>query len=929
MGIFVIDVSLLAYDKSQVTWDDYKSLYPSYVKDQQPTDVLSKVLYESLIQWPDFSGYGAGYSVNFEYNPVSINTGDSLALDLNKIPNGNISIAVASLKKFINQAFENSSTTKNGLPKIPDVTIKVDERRDTVNTFSKESNSGGWKLIYVLNGLVSPTQSSPTQSGPTQSGGASQSSSPTNQDQGRSEKTGQDINTPKNQNVNLPNIINIFPPTVKPQKIKFDIPVSKDFQQQTVESLGNFPFVWYNAYQIDYRDISYFNLTTASGIPQLKLSFFDTLGKMKDEGFPLDDTKVTIFLNPRSTLLKEIHMTFKIVKFSINENVYNITGLLDVNGIYTKKFKSYKNQTSFEALKNISKDTGLGFSTNIDNTDDKMTWINTGERVANFIDTIVESSYKSDKTFLMSYIDLYYCLTYVDLQKEFERDIKKELGVSNMGLEEIAKVDDKERVGSLFLTNDASMASSNGFFETYKVINNSTQVSIREGYLTKSKFYDETSKNFLIFDVDSITSAGSKSIILKGQPQDESFFKENVNLIYTGKLDVDNMHKNYHYSYIQNSRNLVELEKIGLEIVMGVPNYNIYKFQKVFVSISNQASTPAASHINNRLSGEWLIIDISYKFDGLKFNQVFKLVKKELDLSPNEINSEPPQQIKSQSGQNTSNDDSSGNNPNPINPAGGTASGLTSSTPTDDTNFPLTKDIFRLIYRGKINNKVIELYYEPIKNALIKYGMTSKERIAAFLAQVNTETNFLLWTTELASGNEYEGRKDLDNVQPGDGRKYKGRGLVQITGRGNYKATGKFLQKDFLTDPTIVAAENDAQKKAAATQEQISNAILSSIRFWLNGAASRWGNLNDYADKMNVKNTMGFGSISLEKLPNSQSSAKSMGYKLMKSNNIATVNSPSDVNFNNFTLISFAINGGYNGFQSRFKNWLQIREYFK
>jgi len=54
-----------------------------------------------------------------------------------------------------------------------------------------------------------------------------------------------------------------------------------------------------------------------------------------------------------------------------------------------------------------------------------------------------------------------------------------------------------------------------------------------------------------------------------------------------------------------------------------------------------------------------------------------------------------------------------------------------------------------------------------------------------------------------------------------------------------------------------------------------------------------------------------------------------MGYKHKKSDNIATVNSPSDVNFNNFTLISFAINGGYNGFQSRFKNWLQIREYFK
>jgi hypothetical protein len=78
------------------------------------------------------------------------------------------------------------------------------------------------------------------------------------------------------------------------------------------------------------------------------------------------------------------------------------------------------------------------------------------------------------------------------------------------------------------------------------------------------KFYNDVKKNFLIFDVDSITSPGDK-IIMKGKPQDEEFFKQNINLIYTGKIDTDNMHQNYHYSYIQNLRNITELRKIGLE----------------------------------------------------------------------------------------------------------------------------------------------------------------------------------------------------------------------------------------------------------------------------------------------------------------------------------------------------------------------------
>jgi hypothetical protein len=92
---------------------------------------------------------------------------------------------------------------------------------------------------------------------------------------------------------------------------------------------------------------------------------------------------------------------------------------------------------------------------------------------------------------------------------------------------------------------------------------------------------------------------------------------------------------------------------------------------------------------------------------------------------------------------------------------------------------------------------------------------------------------------------------------------------------------------------------------------------------------SAWGNLNDYADSMNIKKPMALGSTTLSQLPNSQSDAKDQGYKTKRNNNIATDNSPSDPNFNNFTLICFGVNGGYNGFKDRVSNWNAIREYFK
>jgi predicted chitinase len=83
-------------------------------------------------------------------------------------------------------------------------------------------------------------------------------------------------------------------------------------------------------------------------------------------------------------------------------------------------------------------------------------------------------------------------------------------------------------------------------------------------------------------------------------------------------------------------------------------------------------------------------------------------------------------------------------------------------------------------------------------------------RVAAFLAQLGTESGDLAYFEEIASGDAYEGRcKDLGNCQPGDGRRFKGRGPIQLTGRGNYR---KFTQEvgskygvDFEKNPELVA----------------------------------------------------------------------------------------------------------------------------
>jgi hypothetical protein len=185
--------------------------------------------------------------------------------------------------------------------------------------------------------------------------------------------------------------------------------------------------------------------------------------------------------------------------------------------------------------------------------------------------------------------------------------------------------------------------SSPFYFEKYTPRNDSTKKAQKDGLLTVTKAYDRISKSFLVFNVDSTTSDGSKTIPLKGAENDKTEFNTNIRTKYTGKIDTDNVHKNYNYAITQNRINLNDLNKIVLEIIMPNPNFNLYKFQKVNVQITNPSTTPAnPEEINFRYSGDYIILDITYLWMSGKLSQNIKLVRKEMGKKPEEINNPKP-----------------------------------------------------------------------------------------------------------------------------------------------------------------------------------------------------------------------------------------------------------------------------------------------
>ena len=93
-----------------------------------------------------------------------------------------------------------------------------------------------------------------------------------------------------------------------------------------------------------------------------------------------------------------------------------------------------------------------------------------------------------------------------------------------------------------------------------------------------------------------------------------------------------------------------------------------------------------------------------------------------------------------------------------------------------------------------------DTFAAPLVAAMNANQINTPLRQAHFLAQLGHESGGLRYTAELASGTSYEGRADLGNTQPGDGPRFKGRGLIQITGRTNYTKYGNDRGQDYITD---------------------------------------------------------------------------------------------------------------------------------
>lgn len=139
----------------------------------------------------------------------------------------------------------------------------------------------------------------------------------------------------------------------------------------------------------------------------------------------------------------------------------------------------------------------------------------------------------------------------------------------------------------------------------------------------------------------------------------------------------------------------------------------------------------------------------------------------------------------------------------------------------------ITVEQLKRVFKNVKDDKA-KLYVDAFNVVFPLYEINTPKRIAAFLGQIAVESGELRYDKELPSkwnkrnpkdpkeptGTLYEGRKNLGNTQPGDGPKFIGRGILQLTGRANYADYSKKLGIDLINNPELAATPEVSVKIA-------------------------------------------------------------------------------------------------------------------
>ena len=441
-----------------------------------------------------------------------------------------------------------------------------------------------------------------------------------------------------------------------------------------LNTVGNdYPIIRINDMVLGKDDIQSMLISSRGFLPTIELSLKFANTALISKNMPKDGDMISVFVRTNTSAINYLRNDFIINHVDSNISSKSANNTVFLRGeLFIEGFTSNNNTfgiigTSKDVMKEIAKKFKMGFAYNdADDMDDLQNWLCCFSSPQVFIEDVTRHSWKNNMSFFKSWVDLYYNLCFVNVNKFLSSDENPEDEIdltffsSTVALNNLTSSNDKPDDAKPFLkvfSNFDSFKGSSFYISKWHPVNRSNSLSsgysnIIHSFTHNQNVYIENKDNCedtLIVNPVYDTSKLDSYIILRGRAKyDENANPDNeqarvnysmqntyINHIWSGveyKMDKDensssnntwsgNVHHNYHNAAYQNEINDIELNKLYIEVVCDGLCLQVMRGERVPVFL--KYNTPLDKNIspddpgfNRFYSGYYIVDSIEYKYNG-------------------------------------------------------------------------------------------------------------------------------------------------------------------------------------------------------------------------------------------------------------------------------------------------------------------------
>lgn len=441
-----------------------------------------------------------------------------------------------------------------------------------------------------------------------------------------------------------------------------------------LNTVGNdYPIIRINDMVLGKDDIQSMLISSKGFLPTIELSLKFANTALISKNMPKDGDMISVFVRTNTSAINYLRNDFIVNHVDSNISSKSANNTVFLRGeLFIEGFTSNNNTfgiigTSKDVMKEIAKKFKMGFAYNdADDMDDLQNWLCCFSSPQGFIEDVTRHSWKNNMSFFKSWVDLYYNLCFVNVNKFLSSDENPEDEIdltffsSTVALNDLTSSNDKPDDAKPFLkvfSNFDSFKGSSFYISKWHPVNRSNSLSsgysnIIHSFTHNQNVYIENKDNCedtLIVNPVYDTSKLDSYIILRGRAKyDENANPDNeqarvnysmqntyINHIWSGveyKMDKDensssnntwsgNVHHNYHNAAYQNEINDIELNKLYIEVVCDGLCLQVMRGERVPVFL--KYNTPLDKNIspddpgfNRFYSGYYIVDSIEYKYNG-------------------------------------------------------------------------------------------------------------------------------------------------------------------------------------------------------------------------------------------------------------------------------------------------------------------------